>query len=171
MKKAPTIFISYNSHASNEETLAVRLQTIGAVNGFTTLLPDRFSNKNYVDEETRRRIFSADYFILFSSRKVSQVVRNEIDIAFEHFNDPSKIIVIYNPNEVSNLNIDPNLVTLISFNPQSETVDIVINKIVLEIQKKESGQKTRENQDGFMALLVIGLGLVALATFFGGDDD
>ncbi|MEY4935662.1 MAG: hypothetical protein RIS64_2021 [Bacteroidota bacterium] len=30
----PTIFISYNSNAANDQTLALRLHAIGAVNGF-----------------------------------------------------------------------------------------------------------------------------------------
>lgn len=94
MAKTPTIFISYNPKSPDEETLAVRLQTIGSVNGFNTLLPDRFSSKGFVDRETKTRIKSADYFVIFASSHLSNIVQEEIDIACDYFHDPSKILVI-----------------------------------------------------------------------------
>ena len=63
----PSVFISYNPNSDIEQTLAVRLHTIGAVHGFTMLLPERFGFSKLPTNETKSRILSADYFILFSS--------------------------------------------------------------------------------------------------------
>jgi hypothetical protein len=40
-----TIFVTYNPQNDFEQTLAVRLQTLGAIHGFNMLLPDRFGSK------------------------------------------------------------------------------------------------------------------------------
>ena len=56
----PVIFISYNPRNHDEETLAIRLHTIGAVNGFNMLLPDRYHSTTVIDDETKRR--SLDYW-------------------------------------------------------------------------------------------------------------
>lgn len=170
MAKSPTIFISYNPKASQEETLAVRLQTIGAVNGFRTFLPDRFVGKNYVDDETIRRIRESDYFVIFASHKISKIVQDEIDIAFQHFQDPSKIIIIYNRQLVPNLRLqDKSAGTLISFDPLNETVDIVIKKVVRQIVRKERDKSRKETENGLLALIGVGLGLWALSTMFSED--
>jgi hypothetical protein len=172
MTKTPSIFISYNPKARNEETLAVRLQTIGAVNGFRTLLPDRFVGKAYVDDETTRRIQSSDYFVIFATQDLSKVVLQEIHIAFEHFKDSSKIIVIYDAHEAPNFILEnPGSVTLVEFDPMSETVDVVIKKVIEEIAKKEKGQQVKNSNNGLLALLGIGLGLVALASLVSSEED
>ena len=171
MAKTPKIFISYNPKALEEETLAVRLQTIGAVNGFDTFLPDRFSENVPRDSETIRRIKLSDYFVMFASHNISRAVQDEIDIAFEHFNDPSKIIIIYNQHQVQSPGVEnPNTVTLIPFDPSKETVDKVISKVVARITTEEYSKSNQETTNGLLALLGIGLGLLALAAIFSGED-
>ena len=64
-----TIFISYNPDNGLEQTLASRLHTIGAVNGFRMYMPDRFNSNSQLDYETIRRINLSDYFIVFSFGK------------------------------------------------------------------------------------------------------
>jgi len=171
MNKTPTIFISYNPKAPQEETLAVRLQTIGAVNGFQTLLPDRFAGKSYVDDETERRIISSDYFVIFATRSLSKIVQDEIDVAFGHFKDRSKIIVIYNHDTVDLASEGVQDFTPIPFDPRTETVDLVIKKVINRISQKEEDKKQKQNQNGLLALLGIGLGLLALSALFGNDDE
>ena len=104
MSKLPTIFLSYNSGSDLEETLAVRLHTIGAVHGFRMLLPDRYDNYELVSAETRNRIVMSDYFILFSTSVLGAQVQEEIAIAFQHLNDKSKIIVVYDRHKGKNIN-------------------------------------------------------------------
>lgn len=167
----PTIFISYNSGVQQEETLAVRLQTIGAVNGFHTLLPDRFNHKSVVDRETISRIQESDYFLIFAtSHRLSKIVEQEIEIAFQHFKDPSKIIVLYDPNG-SNITSSPHAdkLTLITFDPHNETVDLVIKKIINVISVEEKSKEKKEQQNGLLALLGIGLGLWALGSIINED--
>ena len=69
-----TVFITYNPSSEVEQTLAVRLHTIGAVNGFKMLLPDRMYSEDVLDDETRHRIDSADWFILFLTQQISPIV-------------------------------------------------------------------------------------------------
>jgi hypothetical protein len=167
----PTIFISYNSGVHQEETLAVRLQTIGAVNGFNTLLPDRFQHKSPVDRETINRIQQSDYFLIFAiSNHLSKIVKQEIEIAFQHFKDPSKIMVLFNP-EGSDITKSPHSekLTLIPFNPYTETVDLAIKKIINRISVKEKSKEIKEQQNSLLAFLGIGLGLWALGSIFNED--
>lgn len=70
----PTVFISYNPNSDIDQTLAVRLHTIGAVHGFNMLLPDRVGFTKSVSNETKSRILSADYFILFSTEVLSPLL-------------------------------------------------------------------------------------------------
>ena len=172
MSKTPSIFISYNPKSQDEETLAVRLQTIGSVNGFNTLLPDRYANKGTVDRETKSRIKSADYFVIFASSNLSRTVLDEIKIAHDHLQDPSKVLVIYDKKIVT-VNEDlKSGVTAIPFNPRTQSVDKIIKKILSEIHKKERTQKSKvNNNNGLLALLGIGLGLLVLAALVGSDDD
>jgi hypothetical protein len=103
MSKLPTIFLSYNSGSDLEETLAVRLHTIGAVHGFKMLLPDRYDSNELVSAETRNRIVLANYFILFSTSELGKQVQQEISIAFQQLNDKSKIIVVYDRHKGKNI--------------------------------------------------------------------
>ena len=77
MNTLPTIFISYNSNSEFEETLAIRLHTIGAVHGFNMYLPDRFNNKQGISLETQSRINLSDYYILFST--TNQLTKAALD--------------------------------------------------------------------------------------------
>ncbi|MEO9484707.1 MAG: hypothetical protein ABJG47_14710 [Ekhidna sp.] len=169
MKRVPSIFISYNPNSHEEETLAVRLQTIGAVSGFEMFLPDRYG-KNYVDDETVRRIKSADYFIIFATNKLSRIVLEEISIAYEHFQDPSKILVICNMYHSNSIGIDHSEMTLVEFNPQAEGVEAATKAALDIISKKEKSNQNKNEIDGLLAFLGIGLGLLALISLFSKDE-
>jgi len=178
--KPTTIFITYNPNIDDEQTLAVRLHTIGAVNGFKMYLPDRYNSETYLVNETKLRIDEADFVVLFSLQsKLSNIVKQEIEYAWERLRDKSKIIVIY-PSKKTLISTMTEHFTEIYFNPHKDTVDSVTNTILNTIfQKVQNQQKTelKENQlkkqkqeeikqeqtnNGILALISIGLALVIL---------
>ena len=170
--KSPTIFISYNSRSEAEQTLDVRLHTIGSVNGFNMLLPDRNSNL-VISDETKNRINQSNYFVLFSFGKTSIQVETEMDQAFFRFKDKSRIIVI-KPGAARQSIKSPAKFTQIYFDPKTESVDTIIQKIIKSIFHKQrtiktiAAKKEKEAENGLVALLGVGLGLYALHEIFKG---
>ncbi len=168
-----TIFITYNPDNGLEQTLASRLHTIGAVNGFRMYLPDRFNANNQLDFETERRINMSDYFILFSFGKLSDMVRQEIETAYNHLHDPSRIIVIYNRRKGKNLaGKITNHFNTFDFDPINDDSSELVQKIIASINRRELNvmnnqltqeREQRESSQALNALLGIGLGLFALA--------
>ncbi len=164
MSKNITLFITYNPNNGDEQTLAVRLHTIGVANGLRMFLPDRFNSKRVLDIETKRRIDESDYFVLFSfTSKLSPIIDSEISYAWERFKDKSKIIIIYNARESKSLKSVSDNCTEIYFDPNTENIELVIHKIMTAVSRKEEKPKrTKELQEALLALLGIGLGLVVL---------
>ncbi len=178
--KTSTIFITYNPKIAGEHTLAVRLHTIGAVNGFRMYLPDRFNSDSELDTETQRRINLSDYMVFFSLGTLSPIVKAEIKYAYLHFQDKSKIIVIYDSRKGKNLKGEiADDFTSFQFNPLSDNQDLLSQKIMntifakqqVEAQKVLISQqkaeikrleKEKEAQQALSALLGIGLGLFVL---------
>lgn len=172
-----TIFITYNPQVSSEQTLAVRLHTIGAVNGFRMYLPDRYNSDTILDADTKVRIDQSDYVILFAlTPNLSTIVKAEIEYAFARLRDKSKIIVIYGVQK--NLTGPmTNHFTEVYYNPMLDTPDVVIEEIfkkVFEHQEVENQrhknkirqlEDEKKNQNALLALLGIGLGLAILASF------
>ena len=178
--KPTSIFISYNPNSEVEETLAARLHTIGAVNGFVMYLPDRFNSEDQISEESQARISRSDYFVIFSTKPLSNLVMEEIEHAFKHINDRTRILVIYDKEKGKNLkgNIS-NYFTPFYFdqvnNRQDELLQKIINTIVHREQNKElvkkdkqinTLKKQKESSDALAAILGIGLGLFALGAIF-----
>ncbi len=166
--KANTLFISYNPLQPEEQTLAIRLHSIGAVNGFRMFLPDRFNSDRVLDIETMRRIDESDYFILFSlSETLSPIVQDEINYAWKKFNDKDRIVVIYRRGKDKSLHPEASKhCTEIYFDPMSEQLDTVSRRIMNAIFHKEyKMQKDSEAKNGLLAFLTIGLGLLALNEF------
>lgn len=161
----PTVFISYNPNSDIEQTLAVRLHTIGAVHGFNMLLPDRVGFTRSVTNETKSRILSADYFILFSTTSLSTTVLEEIKIAASKLHDKSKILVIYDISVGKNLKGADNF-TEVYIN-RSSSVEIILEKI---ISKVKIIQSMGNNQGGFLSvlgpILLTGVALFALSSVF-----
>lgn len=88
------IFITYNPKSELEQVLAIRLHTLGIVNGLQIYLPDRtFHNK--LNLETKKRIEECKYVICFSMSPLSKMVKDELLYAYKVIHDKSKIIVIY----------------------------------------------------------------------------
>ncbi|MBE2289859.1 MAG: hypothetical protein IAE95_09910 [Chitinophagaceae bacterium] len=164
MSKLPTIFLSYNSGSDLEETLAVRLHTIGAVHGFRMLLPDRYDNSELVSAETRNRIVMSDYFILFSTSVLGAQVQEEIAIAFQHLNDKSKIIVIFDRHKGKNIHGADNC-TQIYIDSRAESTQQILERILAELKSKEIRKPTKKQtstEDIVGGILLAGLGLLVL---------
>ena len=160
-----TVFISYNPNNEFEQTLAVRLHTIGAVHGLTMFMPDRFNNSNKISAETEYRIKSSDYFILFSTSVLTPVVLQVVKVAFDHLKDKSKILIIY--NKVKNLKLHQNC-TEVLIDAGKDKPQEILDKIIEEINNNKNNQLKRKNDSGTETLnilggiLLIGLGLLAL---------
>jgi hypothetical protein len=57
-------------------------------------LPDRSNSKTILDRETMARLNMADYFILFSSVRLTKMVQQEIAYAYQQWHEKNKIIVV-----------------------------------------------------------------------------
>ncbi len=167
-----TIFITYNPNSEFEQTLAIRLHTIGVSTGFRMYLPDRFNSEKVLDDETKSRISKADYVVMFSTSPLSPIVKREIEFAFSVLKEKSKIVVIYDKRRGKNLAGDiPSHFTPIYID-QSEQ-DKVLSEIIGTIQNKEISdqgeqiaklRKEKENSQALAALFGIGLGLLILGS-------
>jgi hypothetical protein len=160
---ASSIFISYNPNSDIEQTLAVRLHTIGAVHGFSMLLPDRTGYGKGISTETKNRILQTDYFILFSTTQISSIVYEEISFAYSHLQDKSKILVIYDEA----VGIEQKLkdkFTYVGIN-RSSKIEVIVEKIIDEIKKIHT---KRNAQNGFLSalggILLTGIALFALSS-------
>ena len=169
--KTTTIFISYNPNSDFEQTLAVRLHTTGAVNGFRMFLPDRYNSETIIDNETKNRISQSDWLIVFSTEELSEIVKQEIQYAAQNFKDKSKIIVIYNFEKGKNLS--GNLAeqfTEIYFNPEDDFDKIISDKIFSKFHIEERNKnekeikKIKQQRNALLALLGIGVGLLLLGS-------
>ena len=161
----PSVFISYNPNSDIEQTLAVRLHTIGAVHGFNMLLPDRIGFNRTVSIETKNRILSADYFILFSTTVLSNIVLEEIQIAASKLHDKSKILVIYDISVGQNLRGADNFTNV--FIDRSWTVEEILQEIIINVKTIQSKESS---VNGFLSvlgpILLTGVALFALSSVF-----
>lgn len=167
MKQA-TVFVSYNPGNDFEQTLAVRLHTIGAVHGLNMLMPDRFFEHTPISNETVYRIKSSDYFILFSTSPLTETVQQEVATAFSHLKEKSKIIIIY--NKVKNLKHNEKC-TEVFINTNKDSVQIILDKVIHEIKhsqvpKKNNAQQQEDTATILGGILLVGLGLLALDSLF-----
>jgi hypothetical protein len=164
MATRPSVFISYNPHSEFEQTLAIRLHTIGAVHGLNMLMPDRSYNSLAVSLETRNRIMLSDFFILFSTGMMSSTVQQEISLAFSKLRDRSKILVVYDKSLGKNLYGADNC-TEVYIDVRDHPL-----KIVTEISNKIKSFESKGNGDSFLSslggILLVGLGLFTLHEVF-----
>ncbi len=166
--KPTTVFVTYNPGNDFEQTLAVRLHTIGAVHGFNMLMPDRFNGSIVLNNETKFRIRSSDYFILFSTSTLTSIVQQEINTAFAHLNDKSKILIIY--NKVKNLQHSANCTEVI-IDAGKDTPQQILDKIIQAIKLNQKGikslpAKADDTMSVLGGILLIGLGFLALDSIF-----
>lgn len=167
--KPTTVFVTYNPGNDFEQTLAVRLHTIGAVHGFNMLMPDRFQNNGTISSETAFRIKSSDYFILFSTSALTQVVLQEVNTAFAHLKDKSKVLIIY--NKVKNLKHNENC-TEVVIDAGKDSPQQILDKVIKELKenkialKNKTSVKEDDTTSVIGGILLIGLGLLTLDSLF-----
>ena len=157
--KPVAIFVTYNPLNEFEQTLAIRLHTLGAVNGFTMLLPERFGGKTLVTPDTEYRIKSADYFVFFSTSKLTPTVQREIDVAYNHLKDRSKIIIVY--DGVKNIKHNMHCTEVLIDSSTSSSSEI-LEETLARIQSNQTKSARKDAQNALGAFLLIGLGLLAL---------
>ncbi len=168
--KPTTVFVTYNPGNDFEQTLAVRLHTIGAVHGFNMLMPDRFQNTGKINSETAFRIKSSDYFIFFSTSDLTDLVQQEVKTAFASLKDKSKILIIYNKSK--NLNHHENC-TEVFIDASRDSMQTILNKVMQEIEKSKKAikqkaplKKDEQTISPLGGILLVGLGLLALDSLF-----
>jgi hypothetical protein len=159
--KPATIFVTYNPNNDFEQTLAVRLQTLGAIHGFSMLMPDRYEQNTLVSQETLFRIKSSDYFIFFSTSALTPTVQKEIEAAYQHLHDKSKIVIVY--DRVKNLQHDLNC-TEVYIDASKHSVQDILQQTIDSIQKnrKKAIKAKQDTENAIGAILLVGLGLLAL---------
>lgn len=181
--KQTTVFVTYNPGNSLEQTIATRLHTIGAVSGFRIYLPDRYNSISILDEETKSRINQSDYVVMFSLGKLSSIVKQEIQTAFEHIGDKSKIIIVYDKHGGKNLtgeitkHFTPFYFDKYS-NRQDELLKAITNtiahknraEIIAKQKQKPAKVKEQTNEtNAIAALLGVGLGLLILGSLINSE--
>ncbi|MFN7301905.1 MAG: hypothetical protein ACOVSS_13800 [Bacteroidia bacterium] len=172
MSRLPSIFLSYNPGNDVEETLAIRMHTLGAVHGFRMYLPDRFLNEEDLSVETQSRINASNYYIMFSTqKKLSDVTRKEIQFAFAQKKDRSKIIVIYDKEVGKNLkNADE--FTALFYDKANESMEQFSSKVLQKIKtlndndKSMSPKEAAKEDDAMAGFVLAGLALLLLAAVF-----
>ncbi len=137
-----SMFISYNPHSELEQTLAVRLHTIGSVSGFQMFLPDRYHGTKTIDISTQERIRQADWFVVFTTQQLSSIVLEEIRFAYQLKHDKSKIIIVYDTS-VGELVTNTEQCTKIPFNVRQTGVDSVLATIMQTINHAQKLEEQR----------------------------
>ena len=180
-----TLFITYNPKNPDEQTLALRLHSIAVTNGFTAYLPDRYDSIAHISQNTKNRILQADYVIMFAlTDKLSNVVKEEIEFAYQKLLDKSRIIVVYSTQKNLTGSMTEHF-TEIYCNPHQENTEKILERIIQQVFSKEfekwdkaieEARKNKQKQElkrkeeekdtlnGILAILGIGVGLVVLAS-------
>lgn len=161
------IFISYNPRVQAEQSLALRMQTLGALYGLAVSLPDRVGTIG-LKETTKQRINRATLFIVFATRNITLDVKREITYA----NQLKKtIIVVYDKDVKNNLKIPG--VHEIEYSQKTDSPEKIIKKIneIIGNSKSKAPRKKRkdDDDDAVGAFLLIGLGLLLLGAFTSKD--
>jgi hypothetical protein len=155
----PSVFISFNPNSDIEQTLAIRLNTIGAVHGFNMLLPDRSPLQKGISIETKSRILLADYFILFSTSALSKEVLSEIEVAYSKLQDKTKILVVYDKRIGKNVSGLENCTEV--YIDLNADVPKILSEILNQVKFTQNG---KHDSPDWSWIILTGLGLFALAS-------
>lgn len=164
------IFISYNPSIQQEQSLALRLQTLSSLYGLNVSLPDRVGSKT-VKDSTKERIAAAELFIVFSTISLSKMVRDEIMFARTQH---KKVVVVYDKDVPRNMKVSG--VKEIEFDRRKDSPDRVLLDILKETGQNalskltpkkgaKSSKKPAKSDDSFAGFVLVGLGLLLLAAF------
>jgi hypothetical protein len=162
------IFVSYNPKVQEEQSLALRLQTLGALYGLHISLPDRLGS-HALKQATIDRIKKADLYIVFSTRKLERSVEDEIKAAL---NFKKKIIVIYDKHVGRNLDLKG--VEEIEHDRENESSDEFCKNVLEKVQKLQiDNRKKKEDATATAvgAFVLVGLGLLLLGALISDDKE
>lgn len=158
-----SIFVSYNPKVATEQSLALRLQTLGSLYGLFISMPDRIGSSQ-LKSTTKQRIKDSVLFIVFSTQNLSKSVREEIQFARSL---KKKIIVIYDKDVEKNLKLKD--VVELEYDHKRDNPEKLINEILSLTKALGNKQKTKKvkqkSSDSFSGILLVGLGLLLLAAF------
>ncbi len=162
------IFVSYNPKVQEEQSLALRLQTLGALYGLHISLPDRLGS-HALKQATIDRIKKADLYIVFSTRTLEKSVKDEINTALQF---KKQIVVIYDKDIGKILNLDG--VVEIEYDRRGESSDAFLKRVLDEIQKLQiDNRKKKEDATATAvgAFVLVGLGLLLLGALISDDKE
>jgi len=177
----PKIFISYNPDVEIEQSTALRLQTLSGLYNAVVHLPDRSGNPGLKDN-TKQRIQDAMVFVMFSTRKLSKAVNEEVNYALKI---NKRVIIFYDKrigknldtSKIKNANLLERVFDPVVDNP-ADLLNFVIqnggflsaNRDAAQSQKKQVENKSDSTTNAALAAIVgVGLGLLLLWAL--SDDD
>lgn len=155
------IFISYNPSEPQEQSLAFRMQTLGALYGLHVSLPDRIGS-NLLKQVTKQRIVDANLFIVFSTKSLSKAVKDEISYALTL---KKRIVIVYDKDVPKNLNL-PGVKEIEFNNNEEKVIKDILDVIRDQPIRQRTGhlnkrQTSNSESDSFGAFSSCGLRFVA----------
>jgi ribosomal silencing factor RsfS len=161
-KVSNIIFVSYNPKEEIEQSTALRLQTLSSLYGASVLLPDRYNSKD-LQESTKERILKSGWCVVFSTKSLTKVVREELHFALQN---GKNILVIYSRNVGKILDLDGVVEYTLD---SSKQPDQIIAEIMEKI--KNSSFQLFSNKDNKIIWVILGVGLGLFSLWLLGKDD
>lgn len=159
------IFITFSPSSQAEESTALRLQTISNLYGLSVALPYRQKTNAEINTETKKRIDNSTFIVAFCADGLTKFVKEELNYAILK---KKPIVVIYDTTKGKKINFKTNTnikEVFVDFNKTDDALHSIANFIRSKIQitqVKRTKQQTTNNDSGVgVALLGIGLGLLA----------
>lgn len=160
-----SVFMTFNPKSIEEESTALRLQTISHLYGMTVELPMR-TKTNSVSFETHKRIKRANWIVTFPFQNLSPIVRKELNEAIK-LGKP--VIVVYDEKIGKTINFGKyKNVKELTFDFDQKSTDSVLHDVADFMRTNEP--KTEEKPSIPLGVALIGIGLSLLALFAIAED-
>lgn len=151
------VFISYGDPA--DQITALRLQALGAVNGFTIYVPPAHTRHGFlgIDPDVTPKLLEADIILGVIGMGLTEACRQELNSGLQL---NKKMIVMASPYFAPQLVpvFGPSLVVMDPLNPTAVETGIVEHLKELGLDSKQKATKA------LLALGTLALGLVILST-------
>lgn len=167
-----SIFITYNLSSQPGEGTALRLQTISNLYGLSILLPYRFRNSSSISSETKIRIDNSRFVVAFCVDRLTKLLKDELSYAISQ---RKPLIVIYDNAKGKKINFKDHVNVKEVFVDFTKTDDALhkmaefLRAKLSAITAKKVTKKTQDDSGLGIALLGIGLGLLAAWTLSKGE--
>jgi hypothetical protein len=112
-----------------------------------------------ISEETRARIHTSDFYIIFSSTLPSATVQEEIDVAFAKHGDKTKILVLYDKGRSGYMTGAENCTEF--YVDTSDNLLEIVHDIMLDLQHVDNSISA-SSMYNLVGVLLIGIGLLSL---------